>query len=184
MHERKIKICPSWLLTILCLWMMVGGVQLIWAFGLNKVQYNRFKWSYYQTEHFDIYFPQGGDTIAYFAAENVEDMYHSISETIGHDLTARVPIILHNTHAEFEQTNVVRFPLHEAIGGFTEMFKNRIVLPFEGNYSEFYHVLKHEMVHAFINNFLMVPGAGVSYQNTFQFPLWVNEGLAEYASLG
>jgi hypothetical protein len=156
------------------------------AFGLNKVQYSRFHWSYFQTKHFDIYFPQGGDTVAYYAADNVEEMYNSISKTLGHTLSSRIPIIIHNTHAEFEQTNVIRFPLHEAIGGFTEMFKNRIVLPFEGNYSDFYHVLKHEMVHAFVNNLLMGSNMGgvAGRQGSFRFPLWVNEGLAEYLSLG
>ncbi|MDB5048698.1 MAG: WD40-like Beta Propeller Repeat [Fibrobacteres bacterium] len=155
------------------------------GFGQNKVQYNQFKWSYFRTEHFDIYFPQGADLIASFAARNVETMYKGVSTMVGHKLGARVPIILHNSHAEFEQTNVIRLPLHEGIGGFTEIFKNRIVLPFEGSYTEFYHVLKHEMTHAVVFDMLFGENAAsmVSHQ-TAQFPLWVSEGLAEYTSLG
>ncbi len=162
---------------------LLGGFcSFLFAFGQNKVQYQRFEWSYYQTAHFDIYFPQGADSIAWYSAENVEKMYENVSRTLGHELTARVPIIIHNTHAEFEQTNVIRMALHEAIGGFTEIFKNRIVLPFEGSYEEFYHVLEHEMVHAFINNMLMGGRSG-GVQGTFRFPLWINEGLAEYTAL-
>ncbi|MDQ3002145.1 MAG: hypothetical protein M3Y08_12910 [Fibrobacterota bacterium] len=155
------------------------------AFGQNKVQYHQFLWSYYRTQHFDIYFPQGADLIAGFAARHVETMYKSVSGTVGHKLGARVPIILHNSHAEFEQTNVIRLPLHEGIGGFTEIFKNRIVLPFEGSYTDFYHVLKHEMVHAVTFDMLFGNNAAsmVSQQGA-QFPLWVSEGLAEFASLG
>ncbi|MEO7425062.1 MAG: hypothetical protein ABI036_07735, partial [Fibrobacteria bacterium] len=155
------------------------------GFGQNKVQYHQFKWSYLRTEHFDIYFPQDADLIATFAARNVETMYKSVSGTVGHKLSARVPIILHNSHAEFEQTNVIRLPLHEGIGGFTEIFKNRIVLPFEGSYTDFYHVLKHEMTHAVVFDMLFGENAAsmVAHQ-TEQFPLWVSEGLAEYASLG
>ena len=82
-------------------------------FGQNKVQYNQFQWSYYRTPHFDIYFPQGADLIAQFAARHVEEMYRSVSKTVGHKLSARVPMILHNSHAEFEQTNVIRLPLHD-----------------------------------------------------------------------
>ncbi len=154
------------------------------AFGQNKVQYHQFKWSYYRTEHFDIYFPQGADLIAGFAARHVETMYKGVSTMVGHKLGARVPIILHNSHAEFEQTNVIRLPLHEGIGGFTEIFKNRIVLPFEGSYTEFYHVLKHEMTHAVVFDMLFGDNAAsmVSHQAA-QFPLWVSEGLAEYTSL-
>ena len=154
-------------------------------FGQNKVQYHPFLWSYYRTEHFDIYFPQGADLIATFAASHVEEMYKSVNTTVGHKLTNRVPIIIHNSHAEFEQTNVIRLPLHEGIGGFTEIFKNRIVLPFEGSYTDFYHVLKHEMTHAVMFDKMFGEGAGSKLSNQEgQFPLWVSEGLAEYVSLG
>jgi hypothetical protein len=155
------------------------------GFGQNKVQYQNFKWSFYQTEHFDIYFPQGASLIARFAARHVEEMYRKVSDVVGHRLTDRVPIILHNSHAEFEQTNVIRLPLHEGIGGFTEVFKNRVVLPFEGSYPEFHRVLQHELVHAVMFNMLFGEGAGqaVSRQVGAQLPLWVSEGLAEYATL-
>ncbi len=165
---------------------LCGNYSSLWAFGQNKVQYHQFLWSFYRTEHFDIYFPQGADRLATFAGKNVEDMYRSVSKTVGHQLATRVPIILHNSHAEFEQTNVIRLPLHEGIGGFTEIFKNRIVLPFEGSYTEFHHVLQHEMTHAVVFDMLFgeAAGASVGRQVAYQFPLWVSEGLAEYASLG
>ncbi len=156
------------------------------AFGQNKVQYEQFKWSFFQTEHFDVYFTQGGDRIARFAGLHLEKMYGEVSEAVGHKLSGRVPIILHNSHAQFVQTNVIRLPLHEGIGGFTEIFKNRVVLPFEGSYHQFYHVLQHELVHAVVFDMLYGENASsmVSRQAAYQFPLWVNEGLAEYASTG
>ncbi len=166
---------------ILCGWSLGWGQE----FGQNKVQFHQFVWSYYRTEHFDIYFPQGAELIANFAGSHVEEMYKSVSATVGHRLTGRVPIILHNSHVEFEQTNVIRLPLHEGIGGFTEIFKNRIVLPFEGSYTEFYHVLKHEMTHAVMFDMVFGESAASKVSNQGgQFPLWVSEGLAEYASLG
>src|SRR5262245_37664157 len=45
------------------------------AFGQNKVQYHSFHWRYYQTKHFDIYYPQGGERLAEFAARHVEEMH-------------------------------------------------------------------------------------------------------------
>ncbi len=157
----------------------------LYSFGQNKVQYNRFNWSYFQTKHFNVYYSQGGDSIASFAAHKMEEMHDDIALKIGHSLNTRVPLILHNSHTQFEQTNVIRMALSEGIGGFTEIFKNRIVLPFEGNYQDFYHVLKHEMVHAMVNDMLFGGRAsGAMRQGTVRFPLWMNEGLAEYASLG
>jgi Tol biopolymer transport system component len=172
---------------MLCIALLLGSPTQGWSqgFGQNKVQFHQFLWSYYRTEHFDIYFPQGAELIATFAARHVEEMYKSVSNTVGHKVAARIPIILHNSHAEFEQTNVIRLPLHEGIGGFTEIFKNRIVLPFEGSYKDFYHVLKHEMTHAVMFDMMFGESATQRLSNQGgQFPLWVSEGLAEFASLG
>lgn len=162
---------------------MLAAPAAAQTFGQNKVQYYTFDWAYYQTKHFDIYFSQGGEPVARFTAEHVEEMYAKVEAMVGHKLTSRVPIILHNTHAEFEQTNVIPMNLHEGIGGFTERFKNRVVLPFEGDYKQFYHVLQHELVHATVFNFLASDGASRGAQFG-GFPLWVNEGLAEYISMG
>jgi Tol biopolymer transport system component len=154
------------------------------AFGLNKVQYERFNWRSISTQHFDLYFYQGGDSLAFYAADHIEQMYDSVSAVLGHRLRRRVPIILHNTHAQFEQTNVLRMPIPEAVGGFTEVFKNRIVLPFDGSRASFYHVLHHELTHAIMFDFFHSGGGMALMQRLSKMPLWVSEGLAEYASLG
>ncbi|HZY10315.1 MAG TPA: BamA/TamA family outer membrane protein, partial [Bacteroidota bacterium] len=85
----------------------------------------------------------------------------------------------------FQQNNVVGEYLPEGVGGVTELFKNRIVLPFEGSYEQFRHVIHHELVHAVLNDMFY----GGSIQSiitnniTLQLPLWLNEGLAEYEAL-
>lgn len=162
-----------------------GANATLWAFGQNKVQYEKFDWMYLQTKHFDIYYAQDGQELANWTAGHVEAMFDDLTIKLGHKLGTRIPIILHNNHGEFEQTNVVRFPLHEAIGGFTEAFKNRIVLPFEGNYNEFAHVLKHEMVHAFVYDMMASQGGSrLAASGRLDMPLWVSEGMAEYLSQG
>ena len=74
--------------------------------------------------------------------------------------------------------------LSEGIGGVTELFKNRVVIPFEGSYGQFRHVIHHELVHAVVND--MVYGGNiqsvVSGAQLLRLPLWVNEGIAEYLS--
>jgi hypothetical protein len=42
----------------------------------------------------------------------------------------------------------------EGVGGFTEVFKNRMVIPFTGSYEDFRHVLHHELTHAVMFNLL------------------------------
>ncbi len=155
------------------------------AFGKNKVQYTRFHWSYIQTDHFDIYFSDGGDYLAEFTATAAESAYASLSRSFRYQLVNRVPIIVYNSHNDFQQTNVVSEYLEEGIGGVTELFKNRVILPFEGEYSKFRHVIHHELSHAVIND--MFYGGSIqsiiSNNITLQLPLWFNEGLAEYEAL-
>jgi Tol biopolymer transport system component len=155
------------------------------TFGKNKVQYTNFDWNFIQSSHFDVYFTQGGNYIAEFTADAAEDAYKSISKSFRYQITNRIPIVVYNSHNDFQQTNVVSSYLEEGIGGVTELFKNRVVLPFEGDYKKFRHVIHHELVHAVINDMFY----GGSIQSiitnniTLQLPLWFNEGLAEYEAL-
>ena len=155
-------------------------------FGKNKVQYEQFEWDYIQSQHFDIYFYDGGKPIAEFAASAAEKACQQISDRINFKLNRRISLILYNSHNDFQQTNITLSYLEEGVGGFTEFYKNRIVLPFEGSYSQFRHVLHHEMVHALLNE-MMYGGtlqSAIANRIFFQLPLWMNEGLAEFLSLG
>ena len=154
------------------------------SFGQNKVQYRDFDWNFIQTPHFDIYYYGDQQDLAEFAAEVAEESYEQISIHLRWDLKRRVSIMVYNSHNEFQQTNVVGSYMREGIGGVTELFKNRVVFPFEGNYEQFRHVIHHELVHALIND--MVYGGRmqnvVSSRTKIRVPIWSNEGLAEYLS--
>ena len=161
-------------------------ISLAWgqSFGKNKVQYRDFDWSYIQTHHFDIYFYGGEQTLAEFTSDVTEEAYEQISKHLSWNLRKRVSILVYNSHNEFQQTNVVGTYMSEGIGGVTELFKNRIVFPFSGNYEQFRHVIHHELVHAMLND--MVYGGSmqnvVSSRTKLRIPIWANEGLAEFLS--
>jgi Tol biopolymer transport system component len=154
-------------------------------FGKNKVQYTKFTWSYLQTDHFDVYFAQDGYPLAEFAAFAAESAYTSISKLFRYQIMNRVPLIIYNSHNAFQQTNVLSEYMEEGIGGVTELFKNRVVIPYEGDYRKFRHVIHHELVHAVMND--MFYGGSIqsiiSNNITLQFPMWFSEGLAEYEAL-
>ena len=155
------------------------------SFGKNKVQYKNFSWLYIQSQHFDVYFSEGGYDLATFTADKAEEAYRAIQKSFRYSITNRIPIIVYNSHNDFQQTNVISSYMEEGIGGVTELFKNRVVLPFEGDYKKFRHVIHHELVHAVINDMFY----GGSIQSiiarniTLQLPLWFNEGIAEYEAL-
>jgi Tol biopolymer transport system component len=173
-------------LLLLCVVLSVthsGFAQEIY-FGQNKVQYKNFDWYYIQTPNFDIYFYKGEDTLAVFAASTLQAAYEEIREQLNYSLSNRVPIIVYASHNEFQQTNVIAELIPEGVGGFTEVFKNRIVIPFTGSYDDFRHVLHHELTHAVW--FDLLYGNAIksllSPEALFRPPLWFSEGYAEYSS--
>ncbi|MEK9135699.1 MAG: peptidase S9, partial [Bacteroidota bacterium] len=121
-------------------------------FGKNKVQYTKFNYYFIQSDHFDLYFTEGGESLAEFTAAAAESAYARISKSFRYQLVNRIPFIVYNSHNDFQQTNVISEYLEEGIGGVTELFKNRVVIPFEGDYKKFRHVIHHELVHAVIND--------------------------------
>jgi len=172
--------------TLILFSLILFASPLFAQFGKNKVQYKDFTWYYIQTKHFDIYFPQQGEKIAEFAAKEIEDALESVQNTLNYTINNRMTIIVYKSLNDFQETNVTDEYLEEGIGGFTEIFKNRIVVPFDGSYKDYRHVIHHELVHGVINDMFY----GGSLQNviskniSIQVPLWFNEGLAEYEALG
>jgi Tol biopolymer transport system component len=150
-------------------------------FGKNKVQYKHLQFQTLRTEHFDIYFARS-DSVAIDGAARMAERWHErLSRIFLHRLMDRQPLILYNSHPEFEQTNVVPDLLDEATGGLTEPAGRRIVLPLAGPLADTDHVIGHELVHAF--QFDMIAGIGGT-GGLQRLPLWFVEGLAEYCSLG
>ena len=151
-------------------------------FGQNTVQYDRYEWQYLQTTYFDIYFYGDDLILPEYVSQVAEEAYRQISDRLNWQIQKRISIMVYQSHSDFQQTNVTFSYMREGIGGVTELFKNRVVVPFEGSFADFYHVIRHELVHAVIND--MVYGGNIqSLVNgtiRYQIPLWMNEGLAEY----
>ena len=120
-------------------------------YGKNIVQYHTFNWHYIQTEYFDIYY-YDTNINAQYVAEESDKAYDVISNAIGWNLKNRVPIIVYNSHNDFQQTNVIDMYMPEGVGGVTELYKNRVVIPYDGVNKQFKNVIHHELVHAFIND--------------------------------
>lgn len=111
---------------------ILSSNQAMAQFGKNKVQYKQFKWKFIQSKHFDIYFYQGGEYLADYTAKVAEQSLDSMSKNLNGKISNRIPIIVFESHNDFQQNNVIDVFLPEGVGGVTELFKNRILVPFEG----------------------------------------------------
>ena len=174
-------------LTLLLAALPDGVCAQYFRYGKNKVQYDAEDWSYVQSRHFDVYYYEGGYHLANFTAKAAEEAYRQVSDLFQHRISSRIPLVVYQSHNDFAVTNVANLPTHsEGIGGVTELFKNRIAVPFVGDYRDFRRVIHHELVHAVINDMFYGGSIQSIIQNNIalRIPLWFNEGLAEYAALG
>lgn len=157
------------------------------SFGKNKVNYNNQTWYYVQSKHFDVYYYLGGEYLARFTADAAEDAYAQIRKDFQHEISDRITILVYQSHNDFAVNNAAPLPDYaEGIGGVTELFKNRVVIPFTGDYGDYRRLIHHELTHAVVNDMFY----GGSIQNVIQnriqlqIPLWFNEGIAEYQAQG
>jgi WD40 repeat protein len=153
-------------------------------FGENKVQTRDYQFRTYETEHFRVLFYPGGEGLAEFAGQSAEEYYTHTSKDLGVDIEGKVPLIVYLSSGQFSETNVVLDVIGEGVGGFSELIKNRIVIPFDGSYNDLHHVIGHELTHIF--EFQMYYRSRLASLlgaiDEFSVPLWVTEGFAEFQS--
>ncbi|MFQ6082847.1 MAG: hypothetical protein ACE5WD_05755 [Candidatus Aminicenantia bacterium] len=178
---KKYKIYFSVLLFLL-------GSRLLWAqsyyfpyYGKNKVIYQKFNWSRYQTDHFTIYYYIQNEKLLEKVANLAESAYLKISQKARHQLAKPVPLIYYQTHTDFEQTNLYPGILPAGVMAFAEPVLHRIVLPGDIPIDNLQHLIEHELAHVFEYSILYGDLTGPIYDLN-QPPLWVMEGFAEYCT--
>lgn len=150
-------------------------------FGKNKVIVDQHTWYIAETEHFQIYhYPEERHLIPK-VSKMLEKAYQKVTGDLDISIEKKTPFFLYMTHNHFEQNNIAN--IGEGVGGFSEPYKNRFVLPITGSDKELEHVITHEFAH--IANFNIWYGGfwkSASLMRFVFYPLWIVEGLAEYES--
>ncbi|MGD8921976.1 MAG: peptidase S9 [Candidatus Zixiibacteriota bacterium] len=151
-------------------------------FGRNKIQYQSFNFKTLETEHYKIYYYPEELEATTDGGRMAERWYERYARLFNHELEPGQPIIFYANQADFEQTNVISGLISQGTGGVTEGLKDRVVIPFTGDYQQNNHVIGHELVHAFQYSIMKKGSRQVFSQR--QMPLWFIEGMAEYLSIG
>ena len=177
-------VCVLSLCSVLSALSVVPASAQFFAFGQNKIQYRKLDWRIIRGPHVDLYYYPAEAELAPAALAYAEASYDTLAVQFGHEVAARIPLIVYASHTDFEQTNILPFTPPEGLLGATDFMKRRVALPFRGNFAEFRHTMRHEMVHVFqldlqAESYFQAPRSG-----RFNFPLWWTEGLAELWSAG
>jgi hypothetical protein len=104
------------------------------TFGKNRLQYKKFKWEYYQTPNFNVYFYEGGKELAKFVAQVAEKELPQIEAAAENSLQRRANIILYNEFADMQQTNIGLETDVIAAGAVTRFVNNKMLLYYDANH--------------------------------------------------
>lgn len=145
-------------------------------YGKNRIMYNRFNWSHYKTEHFDLhYYNEDIKTLEKIAAL-AESAYSRLSLELKHELSATVPILFYSSTTDYEQTNL--FSSAGTLGA-ADPVLYRVILQGDMPIDELQDLFEHEVTHIFQYDLLWGSPGGALYAVS-QPPLWIIEGFAEY----
>ncbi len=161
---------------------MVSAALYATEYGRNKITGTDQDWWVIHSPHFDVYFEEGTENVAESTAVIAEREIRLLSDTFDYLPSEPIPVIVYRSPSRFRQTTLLPSELGEGVGGFTEYYKGRIAVPFEGIWSDYRHVLAHELNHAYVYD--MMYRRELTDIIRSRAPLWVMEGLAEYTSIG
>ena len=154
-------------------------------FGKNKIRFKKINWDILKTPHFDIYHDRQYPEVAKRAAIIAEASAAKLSKKYTHALTEIIPLVIFSSPFNFFNNHIIPVILSENTGGFTEIFRNRVVIPFTGKWDVFHHVLEHEISHAYQFNILYQKSPTDVSRIVKKTPsLWIMEGLSEHFSIG
>ncbi len=157
--------------TILVLLLYTQSVSAQGMWVMNQRTHPELKWQTLETEHFNIHFHQGIDSIAYKAAQIAEQSYQVILDQLQVDDFGKTDITL---SAEDEIMNGFAMPSNQI---FIWVSQNDVAAHFGGSDKWLKLVVTHEFQHV-VQFQSQRTWAGILGQ--LSIPGWWLEGMAEY----
>jgi Tol biopolymer transport system component len=153
-------------------------------FGKNRVQYQKFKWRYYQTENFNTYFSQDGLGLGKYVAQIAETELPGIEEFVEYGLQRRINIVAYNNFDEFQQSNIGLGIDWQNTGGITKLVNNKMLVYFDGNHDNLRRQIRQGLARVLVENVLFGDDLGefAANQALLDLPKWLTDGYIEYAA--
>jgi hypothetical protein len=151
-------------------------------FGKNRVQFKKFKWNYYQSRNFNVYFYQDGEELAKFIAQSAEKELTQIETAAEYSLQRRANIILYNQFADMQQSNIGMDIDWQTTSGGTKLVNNKMVVYFESDHQKLRKQVRWGIAKVLTENRLFGDDLGefAGNQALLDLPVWLTEGYVSY----
>ncbi len=151
-------------------------------YGHNRVQYKKFKWKYYQTENFNTYFSQNGQEIAKYVMQVAEEELKGIESFVEYSLQQRANIVVYNSFADMDQTNIGLGSTNITSDGATKLVNNKMLVYFDGDHEHLKKQIREGIARILTENLIFGDDLGevASNQALLDLPTWMTEGYISF----
>jgi hypothetical protein len=153
-------------------------------FGKNRVQFQKLKWAYYQTDNFNVYYNQHGEGLAKFVAQIAEQELPALEKFAEYALQRRANIIIYNSYDEMQQTNIGLSTDWSTSGGATKLVNNKMVVYYNSDHYNLRKQVKQGIAKTLVDNVLFGDDLGefAANQALLDLPKWLTDGYIAYAA--
>lgn len=152
------------------------------TFGKNRIQYKKFKWQYYQSQNFNVYFYAGGQELAKYIVQEAEKELPQIEASAEYSLQRRANIIVYNEFADYKQTNIGLESDALNVGNITRLVNNKMVVYFDANHANLKKQIRQGIADVITKNVLFGDDLGevAGNQTLLDLPEWLTDGYVAY----
>ncbi len=157
-------------------------------FGKNRVQYdNERTWSYFRYKKYDVYFYQGGLSIAVYSTTYINEQLQIMSRRLDYTLQKKIRFIFFNDLSDLKETNIGLISNEEYnTGGVIHIVDNKVFLYFDGNHRHLESEIRKGIAQVMIQEMMYGGATGNTIKNSIllAFPGWYVDGLVNYLADG
>ena len=155
-------------------------------YGQNRVQYKDFIFSYYDTDHFTVYFYQGGQDVGKYVIKQAEGINEDLQRLLDFKYRRKIDIIVYNPINELNQTNMGIYEPGNNEGGTTNLPDNKIFVYFNGNHEHLDIQLRERLCKLYLDKLLTGSSVLEYLQNAvaLNMPDWFRRGFIQHYANG
>jgi len=156
------------------------------GFGKNRIQYKDFQWKYISSNSADLYFYEGGESLARTALELAETEFGRVSDLFGFTPFNKIKVFLFLSSNDRLMSNVGLSENGSQTGGKTQFTKSTVEVAYEGSLINLKKQISAGIAQILIRDMLFGGSFKDAVQNTYllTLPDWFVGGAIRYASEG
>jgi Tol biopolymer transport system component len=155
-------------------------------FGRNRIQYKTFRWQYYSTPNFDVFFYDGGKDQALRTAEYAEKELKRITNLVGYYPYSKITLMLYNSVSDLRQSNVGLNDDRYQTGTDNLFLKSKIEIPYEESQVNYKQYLTDRLSQQLLNDMMYGGSLKEVLQSSYllKLPEWFLSGVSAYLAEG